>query len=339
MWIISPARARSESLFIPAAVTVMLLATAVAEAQVKVFMIAGSSADHTPSSRASRPVIEKMGTELGLSVDYTEDLALFTEANLAKYQVFLQMNLYPFSMNTSHKAAMEKFMAMPGRSWVGIHAAGCMRTDWAFGVKLLGGVSWVSHPAQQNATFLIEDTQHPITAGVAPSFRIRDEWYEFSGNPRPNVHVLGKVDESTYTQNRSQGDHPLIWTNPLFDRAVYISVGHDPADWSHAEYLKIVRNALAWAKPVSTRLDPSGAAKGYLGTPRSARVWVKEGVLNLGGTENPGTAARPTLAGRDGLRILDANGRDFRSTPEGGSRYRMLDMAADGWYFLADPGR
>jgi type 1 glutamine amidotransferase len=263
----------------------LLLFAAAADAQTRVFLIAGNSADHTPSSRAARPVIEKLGAELGLEVDYTEDLSLLTEANLAKYQIFLQMNLYPFNMTATHRTALEKFMNGGGKSWVGVHAAGCVRSDWPWMVKLLGGVTWVSHPALQQATFLIEDTRHPITAGVAPSFRIRDEWYEFSGNPRANVHVLGKVDETTYTQNRKQGDHPLIWICPGYDRAVYISVGHDPADWSHAEYMKIIRNALVWAKPA-----PNG----------------------IGGRNRLGTPYRKDrFAGREGLRILDVTGRDL----------------------------
>jgi hypothetical protein len=42
-----------------------------------------------------------------------------------------------------------------------------------------------------------------------------DEWYTFDKNPRPNVHVLALVDESSYRPDSDikMGDHPVIWVN------------------------------------------------------------------------------------------------------------------------------
>ncbi len=42
-----------------------------------------------------------------------------------------------------------------------------------------------------------------------------DEWYTYDKSPRPNVHVLANVDESSYTpaSDIKMGDHPVVWVN------------------------------------------------------------------------------------------------------------------------------
>lgn len=261
-------------------------------AQVKVIMVAGASEDHTPSSRAARPVIERMGQDHGFSVTYTEDANQLNDANLARYDVFLMMNLYPFTLNAAQRGAIERFLAANTKAWVGIHAAGVAKADWPWFSTYLGGITFVGHPALQTATFLIEDGDHPVTRNLPASFRIRDEWYEFNANPRPNVHVLGKVDEGTYRQNRPAGDHPLVWTNPKYHRMVYISIGHDPADWSHPDYLKMVRDALLWAKPATTRADPTADARGLLLTPEKGTALVVDAAGRLRTRSAAGADAR-----------------------------------------------
>jgi type 1 glutamine amidotransferase len=68
--------------------------------------------------------------------------------------------------------------------------------------------------------------------GLGSSFEIKDEeWYTYDKSPRPNVHVLASVDESTYSPDSTikMGDHPVVWTNEhMKARNVYIFMGHRP---------------------------------------------------------------------------------------------------------------
>ena len=93
----------------------------------------------------------------------------------------------------------------------------------------------------------VEDRDHPITKGLPWRFEVGDEWYEFDRSPRPNVHVLATADESTYTQNKPMGDHPIIWTNPTYHRVVYIGIGHDASLCSDPNFTLLIRNAVLWA--------------------------------------------------------------------------------------------
>jgi hypothetical protein len=86
---------------------------------------------------------------------------------------------------------------------------------------------------------------------VAGSFEITDEeWYTWDKSPRPNVHVLASVDESTYTPNSDikMGDHPVVWSNQhVKARNVYIFMGHHPDLFDNQAFCAIFHNAILWA--------------------------------------------------------------------------------------------
>jgi type 1 glutamine amidotransferase len=299
-----------------------------AQAPFKVFMIASKASDHIAMSTAGKPVIEKMGQENGFTVDYTLDTSLVNAANLEKYDVFLQMHLAPFEISPGKRDAFQKFVES-GKGWVGIHAAGLTGpqftgTEWTWYTTFFGGITWVVHPALQTGTVTLEDRTHPATRNLPASFQIKDEWYEWNKNPRPNVRVLGKADESTYKQVKPQGDHPLIWTNEKYQKMLYIGTGHDQSDWTNPNYLILVRDAILWAKPVTTRIDPMATEKGYLGSPAAARAWIRDGVIHIGPEAAQGAGA-PSVGsqGVDAISILDLNGRMLSWKPAG-SGFRAL---------------
>lgn len=243
------------------------------QAPFKVFMIASKAADHLATSTAAKAAVEKLGTDNGFTVDYTLDTARISDAVLDGYQVFFQQHLAPFEFSTPRRAAFEKFVAS-GRGWVGVHAAGLVQPAWGnnkpywqWYEDFFGGIRYVDHPALQDGKVVFEDRTHPVTKNMPASFTIKDEWYEWDGNPRARVRVLGKADETSYKPLKSQGDHPIIWSNEKHPKMIYIGVGHDVSVWSHPEYLKLVRDAILWAKPVSSRIDYRAAEKGWLGAP------------------------------------------------------------------------
>jgi len=88
--------------------------------------------------------------------------------------------------------------------------------------------SWV--PAKMK----IEDQASPMVAGWGPEVTRADEWYGFLENPRPKVHVIASVDETTYNPaGGKMGDHPIIWCHDYDGgRAVYTGLGHPKAAWA-----------------------------------------------------------------------------------------------------------
>lgn len=213
---------------------------------VKVLMIGGTTGDHLPMTTRGVPVIRQMAMTENFTVDYSTDVTLINDTNLAKYQVFLQMNLYPFDLNAQEQASLQKFVEQ-GKGWFGVHAAGCAQPNWAWFKNFLGGVTWVSHANFRSGTLIFEDRAHPATKNMPASTVISDEWYQFSASPRPNVHVLAKADEHTYSPYDPNGDHPMMWTNPAYPKMIYLSIGHDPADWANPTFVTLVHDALMWA--------------------------------------------------------------------------------------------
>jgi type 1 glutamine amidotransferase len=43
------------------------------------------------------------------------------------------------------------------------------------------------------------------------------------------------------------GDHPMIWINEKYRRALYIGIGHDAAICSDPNFAILMRNAILWA--------------------------------------------------------------------------------------------
>ncbi len=109
--------------------------------------------------------------------------------------------------NDAELAAFQGYIR-GGGGFVGLHAA----TDAMHAVpwysQLTGGSArFRNHPAQQQATMVVESPNHPSTTMLPKLWSRFDEWYNFTSNPREDVHVLITLDESTYTR-RLDGCRP-----------------------------------------------------------------------------------------------------------------------------------
>lgn len=236
-------------------VTVLVSLTCIQAGEIKpgfrVLVVASRAKDHLVMINAAKPFFEKLANENHFSLDFTDDTSTINDKNLANYQVFIMLHLAPFDMSYGQQAALQKFIEQ-GNGWVGIHAAGLTgkqflgpgKIYWQWFEDFMGGITYSPHPKFQPATVNIEDHTHPVTAGLPATFRISDEWYEFNKSPRGSVRVLANVDESSYTQNKPMGDHPIIWANEKYPRTVYICIGHDSSDLSNPVYVSLLRNAI-----------------------------------------------------------------------------------------------
>jgi hypothetical protein len=123
----------------------------------------------------------------------------------------------PRTLNDAELAAFQGYIHQGG-GFVGLHAA----TDEMHAVpwfsELTGGSArFRNHPAQQTATMVVESPNHPSTTMLPKKWVRFDEWYNFTSNPREDVHVLITLDESTYTGGSMGADHvDASYTDPLF---------------------------------------------------------------------------------------------------------------------------
>jgi uncharacterized protein len=180
-----------------------------------------------------------------------------SEVYLSRYQVFIQLNFPPYMWSDPSKAAFIKYMEEGRGGWVGFHHASLLGEFdgypmWDWFSLFMGGIRWKNYiAARATATVHVEDRNHPVMKGLPETFSIPDdEWYTYDKDPRPNVHVIANVDESSYQppSDIKMGDHPVIWSNEKIKaRNVYFQMGHHANLFHSAEFKNMFGNAILWA--------------------------------------------------------------------------------------------
>ena len=100
----------------------------------------------------------------------------------------------------------------------------------------------------------IEDTEDSATKHLPNPWKRHDEWYDFRVDPRPNVHVLASLDQSSYTGSKMGADHPIMWRHEFEGgRSWYTAMGHTIESYSDPLYLKMLAEGIEWACGSSKR--------------------------------------------------------------------------------------
>ena len=204
------------------------------------------------------------------ALDVFENPNKFNQAFLARYQVFIQLNYPPYRWSDEAKAAFQDYIEQGKGGWVGLHHAALLGEFdgyplWPWFSDFMGRIRFKSYIARRVAgTVVVEDAAHPSMKGIPSTFVVEEEeWYTFDQDPRPNVHVLARVDESSYqpSSDIKMGDHPVIWTNKRKQaRNIYIQMGHHPSLFKNETYKTLLRNAILWAAEDGSH-DQAGAGK------------------------------------------------------------------------------
>jgi len=182
-----------------------------------------------------------------------------TAADLSKYATIIfaspvdnTNNLDPNRprlLDDTELAAMQGYIR-GGGGYVGLHAATDSMHTVPWYSELTGGSArFRNHPAQQTATMRVESPGHPSTSMLPAEWVRFDEWYNFTANPREDVHVLITLDESTYNPGSGAmgADHPLAWCHNFEGgRSWYEGAGHVDASWSDPLFLEHILGGIEW---------------------------------------------------------------------------------------------
>jgi hypothetical protein len=212
---------------------------------------------HIEYSKVAKVWLDKLAADSNFSIDYIQNTDLIDEAFLSKYQLFIQLDYPPYAWKEKAVTAFQNYITQGKGGWIGFHHATLLGEFdgypmWNWFSIFMGDIIYKNYIATfAKAKVNVEDASHPVMKGVPASFMVeKEEWYTYNKSPRPNVHVIASVDESTYTPNSAikMGDHPVIWTNLNFPaRDVYIFMGHSPVLFDSDVYKKIFTNAIFWA--------------------------------------------------------------------------------------------
>jgi type 1 glutamine amidotransferase len=195
---------------------------------------------------ASIPVavqaVTTLGTRNGFTVEASEDAGKFTDASLAAYDAVVFLLTTGDILDDAQQAAFQRYLRA-GHGWVGVHSASDTEYDWAWYGALVGAY-FRDHPAIQQATLDVAEPRN----GLPVKWMRTDEWYNFQSNPRPSVHVLATIEESSYDGGGMGADHPIAWWHDYDGgRAWYTAGGHTDEAWSEQLFLAHVLNGIEYA--------------------------------------------------------------------------------------------
>lgn len=181
----------------------------------------------------------------GYAVDATEDPAAFRTERLRDYAAIVFLSTCGEVLDEAGREALTGHVAAGG-AWLGIHGASTTEYDWPWFGDLVGA-RFDQHPAVQSGVITVEDKDHPATGHLSATWTRSDEWYAFTSNPRPHVHVLLTVDEASYAGGTMGTDHPIAWCHErLGGRSFYTALGHTDESFAEPAFLRHLHGALSW---------------------------------------------------------------------------------------------
>jgi len=198
----------------------------------KVLIFSLTKGYHHASIADGIKAIKLIGETDNFTADTTTNPALFTNENLKQYKALIFVSPTGNALfNVDQQKAFVNFIHKGG-GFVGIHAATDCLYDWDWYGKLVGAY-FTNHPkVQQAATLNIIDHKNPSTKDLRETWTHKDEWYNFK-QVSPDIHVLIKVDENSYTGGEMKGNHPIAWYHEFEGGKVfYTALGHQPESYT-----------------------------------------------------------------------------------------------------------
>ena len=222
----------------------------------KVLVLTERGGQHGGFTDAGLKWLAAEGAKGNFSITEINNARNITEAYLSQFSLVIQLDFPPYTWPKEAEDAFVKYIEEGRGGWIGFHHATLLGEFdgypmWQWCSDFMGGVRFKNYIAPlADGTLIVEDKQHPVMKDVPASFVVPDdEWYTYDKSPRPNVHVLANVDESSYTpaSDIKMGDHPVVWVNESKKaRNVYFQIGHSSKLYETEGFTTMFRNAINW---------------------------------------------------------------------------------------------
>ncbi len=212
--------------------------------QAQVLVFTKTSGFRHQSIEKGVATLRELGKLNRFNITQTEDSLQFQEETLSKYQLVIFLSTTLDVLGEEQEQAFRSYINNGG-NFMGIHAASDTEYDWPWYGKLVGAY-FKSHPKQQEARLIVVDRKHPSTEHLQPTWTHFDEWYNFK-SLNPQVRVLIKLDESSYTGGKNGENHPIAWYHE-FDggRAFYTGLGHTEEAYDDPDFRQHLVGGIAY---------------------------------------------------------------------------------------------
>jgi uncharacterized protein len=213
---------------------------------------------HDRGIAGGNKAIELMGKKTGAyAADFSDDYAVFTSENLAKYDAVVLNNTTRLKLNDAQRKALLEFVKN-GKGFVGIHAAADNFYDWPEGAAMVGGL-FDGHPWGANGTwaFRLDDPENSVTKEFnGKGFKLKDEIYQYnSPYTRADRRVLVTLDLSDPTTGgvtngvkRTDKDFAVSWIKACGQgRDFFWGFGHSDNVFAEPALLRFFLNGMQYA--------------------------------------------------------------------------------------------
>ncbi|MGX7825768.1 ThuA domain-containing protein [Actinokineospora sp. 24-640] len=270
-------------------------------------------------------MFEQIAADRQWEMTKSEDAAVFTNANLATFDVVVMFQTSGMVWDTAaQRTAMQTYMRNGG-GVVAIHNATDMNieTQFPWWDQMLG-MTMTAHSATVPGTAKVADRKHPSGQGLPDRWTRTEEWYNFNRSARGDVHVLVTADESTYDPGGSRmgADHPISWCRNFEGGRLWATaMGHQGSSYSEPLFRSHITGGVetaggavaadcgptVWSSFEKTELDGNTLAPAALEVAPDGRVFYIEygGKLKIYKPSTRTTVTAATLSvysgGEDGL--------------------------------------
>ncbi len=191
---------------------------------------------------ADRTILEKAG----FSIQYTEDREQAIRHLAGVDVAVISVNRKGFDSAEYRKTLMQRIAS--GKGVVMLHPGVWYGyADWPeLNAKVVGGGSR-GHDKLGGFQVELVDTEHAVVKGVTASFEVIDELYHVNAQSPPTGTLPIKVLAQTSPSQKYGKPHPSVWVVENPDaRIVGIALGHDERVHGHADFQRILTNAVQW---------------------------------------------------------------------------------------------
>lgn len=203
--------------------------------------------------QASVDMLKTLCEQNSIAYEISDNAALFTEANLKKYDALIFSNTNNDAFDTNDQRLAFKRYIQAGGGFVGIHSACGSERNWPWFWEMLGG-TFVRHCPYQAFNVKITDPNHPSTNFFTGDWIWEDEGY-YLNYLNPGIHVLLSHDMTTI-EDQGKDEYPAKIFGDVFPGAWcqefdggkewYTSYGHHIKHYSDPNFMKHVEGGILW---------------------------------------------------------------------------------------------
>ena len=202
---------------------------------------------------ASVAALQELCKEEGIETEVSDDPAVFTPENLARFDAlyFCNSNNEGFDTEAQKKAFQD--YCRSGKGFAALHSANATERQWPWYWSLVGG-KFIRHAPYQKFDVVVVDPNHPSTAPLPKRWAVEDECY-YSYELNPDIHVLLAADMTT-VEDKGKAEYPgetfgerfpLCWCHKFEGgKQWYSALGHNPEIYKDPTFRAHLKGGILW---------------------------------------------------------------------------------------------